>query len=200
MIRVRLTGRDISREKADLAVCFAYEGDREPRGVADPALRDELAAQMKEEGFRGLPADLLVWNTDSRFAPRRFAVQGLGSPDRPQSQALRGGAARVARAAASYSAGSLALRKRREPRWRAPCWGRTGSIATSPTRCESGSVWSRWSSRPTAHGRRCARRRTARGSPHPRSGWRATWSTRLRRSSPRPPLLAGRSPRRAGPG
>ena len=75
---VRVSGKDLSRLKADLAVCFAYEGDREPRGITSATLRRELAAEMKAEAFKAGPTDKLAWNTKGRDPARRFLVVGLG--------------------------------------------------------------------------------------------------------------------------
>jgi leucyl aminopeptidase len=101
---------DLARLKADLAVCFAYENDRRPRGVREASLRRALAAEMKAEGFRGQPTDSIVWNTDGRFGARRFMVIGLGSQRDVPGEAIRPGAARAARAASRFSAARLALR------------------------------------------------------------------------------------------
>ena len=65
-MRIRGSGEDLAKLEADLAVCFAYEKDRAPRGVRDLRLRRELAAQMKAEAFKGQAGDKLVWNGDSR--------------------------------------------------------------------------------------------------------------------------------------
>jgi leucyl aminopeptidase len=109
-MRVRVSGKDLSRLKADLAVCFACEGDTEPRGVTDGALRKELAAQMKAEEFKGGPNDKLVWNTNGRYPSRRFLIVGLGPEAETPGESIRLGSARAARAAAGFSASSLALR------------------------------------------------------------------------------------------
>jgi leucyl aminopeptidase len=109
-MRIRVSSKDLSRQKADLAICFAYEGDREPLGVNDRRLRKELAARMKAEGFKGLPGDLVVWNADSRYASERFAVIGLGKEKEIPGEAIRTGSARAAREAARFSARTLALR------------------------------------------------------------------------------------------
>jgi leucyl aminopeptidase len=109
-MRVRVSGRDLARLKADLAVCFAFEGDTKPRGVGDEALRKELAAQMKAEQFKGGPNDKLVWNTNGRYPSRRFLIVGLGPEADIPGENTRLGCARAARAAAGFSAGSLALR------------------------------------------------------------------------------------------
>jgi leucyl aminopeptidase len=107
---VRVSGKDLSRLKADLAVCFAYEGDKEPRGVGNETLRRELAAQMKAEDFKGGPNDKLVWNTNGRYPSRRFLVVGLGPEAGTPGESIRLGCARAARAAAGFSARSVALR------------------------------------------------------------------------------------------
>jgi leucyl aminopeptidase len=109
-MRIRISSKDLSRQKADLAVCFAYEGDKKPRGLSDPRLRNELAFRMKAEAFKGMPGDLVVWNADSRYASERFAVIGLGKEKQVPGEAIRSGSARAAREAARFSASSLALR------------------------------------------------------------------------------------------
>jgi leucyl aminopeptidase len=109
-MRVRVSSRDLSELKADLVVCFAFEGDRAPRGVDDPALKRELAAQMKAEGFTGSRSDKLVWNAAGRYPSHRFLVLGLGPGGEDTSESLRSGCARAARLAGGFSAGDLALR------------------------------------------------------------------------------------------
>jgi leucyl aminopeptidase len=107
---VRVSSKDLSQQKADLVVCFAYEGDREPRGIADERLRQDLASRMKAEGFRALPGDLVVWNANSKYASERFLVIGLGKEKTIPGEAIRSGSARAAREAAKFSACTLALR------------------------------------------------------------------------------------------
>ena len=109
-MRIRISRNDLSKLKADLAVCFAYENDKQPRGVADAGLRRELGVQMKTEEFDGHPGDLLVWNANGRYPSRRFLVVGLGSERKVPGEAIRQGCGRAARAAAGYSARTLALR------------------------------------------------------------------------------------------
>jgi leucyl aminopeptidase len=109
-MRIRVTKKDLSKLVADLAVCFAYEDDREPSGVEESGLRRALAAEMKAERFKGQPTDLVVWNTDGRYGSRRFVVIGLGEPGGPPGEAIRQGAARASRAASRFSARSLAMR------------------------------------------------------------------------------------------
>ncbi len=43
-MRIDVSGEDLAKLKADLAVCFAFEKDKTPRGVRDVRLRRELAA------------------------------------------------------------------------------------------------------------------------------------------------------------
>jgi len=109
-MRARVSERDLSRLDADLAVCFAYEGERSPAGVSHPELRSALEAEMKAERFSGLATDLAIWNTDGRFPARRFAVVGLGRRKSVAGEAIRTGAARAARTASRLSARRLALR------------------------------------------------------------------------------------------
>ncbi len=108
-MRIRVSGEDLAQLEAELAVCFAYEGDRAPRGVRDVRLRRDLAAQMKAEGFKGQTGDKLVWNADSRYPSRRFLVLGLGAECGAPGESIRSGCARAARAAATFSAKSLAV-------------------------------------------------------------------------------------------
>ena len=110
MIRLAVSQDDLARLAADVAACFAYEGDREPRGVQTSSLRRELAAEMKKEGFRGRRGESVVWNADGKYASRRFLVVGLGRPTDPSYEALRQGSARAARTAGKLGARSLALR------------------------------------------------------------------------------------------
>jgi leucyl aminopeptidase len=108
-MRIRVSSKELSQLKADLAVCFAFEGDQAPRGVADSRLRRELATQMKTEAFRGRAGDKLVWNGDGRHGSRRFLIVGLGREGGTPGESIRLGCAGAARAAAGYSARSLAL-------------------------------------------------------------------------------------------
>ena len=110
-MRIRSSSKDLSRLEADLAVCFAHENDKAPRGIKDAGLRRELARQMQAEDFKGRPNDRLVWNTDGRYASHRFLVIGLG-PEKGTTpgESLRVGCASAGRAAAGFSARSLALR------------------------------------------------------------------------------------------
>jgi leucyl aminopeptidase len=109
-MRVLVSDKDLAQQQADLAVCFAHESDREPRGIRDGRLKRELAAQMRAEDFKGRPGDQLVWNASSHYGSRRFLVVGLG-PERPVAgEAIRVGCARAARSAAGFAARSLAIR------------------------------------------------------------------------------------------
>lgn len=107
---IGVSQRDLAELKADVGACFAYEGDREPRGVANKALRHELAAEMKREKFSGRRGESLVWNADGHYSCRRFLVIGLGHPTTSSHEAVRQGCARAARAAGKLAAKSLALR------------------------------------------------------------------------------------------
>jgi leucyl aminopeptidase len=109
-MRIRVSSSDLSRLKADLAVCFAFEGDKQPRGIEHDPLRRELAAQMRTESFEGRPGDPLVWNANGRYPARRFLIFGLGTLRESMADAVRLGCARAARAAARFSARSLAIR------------------------------------------------------------------------------------------
>jgi len=109
-MRIRVSHGDLAALKCDLAVCFAYEGDKQPRGVGDDGLRDELAAEMRAEGFRGQAGDRVLWNADGRYGSRRFLVLGLGKECAVPGEAIRAGGARAARQAAAFSAKRLALR------------------------------------------------------------------------------------------
>jgi len=109
-MRVRVSSRDLSELKADLAVCFAYENDRSPRAVGDRRLSRELAAQMKEQRFQGRPGDLLIWNTDGRYGSKRFLVVGLGPRSGNPGESIRLGCAQASREAVRHTAGRLALR------------------------------------------------------------------------------------------
>jgi leucyl aminopeptidase len=107
---VRVTENDLGILKSDLGVCFAYENDKHPRGIKDARLRRELAAEMKAEGFKGLPGDRVIWNADGRYASHRFLVIGLGREKPAPGEAIRGGCARAAREAAKISARRIGLK------------------------------------------------------------------------------------------
>ncbi len=107
-MNIRVVRHDLGRTRADVAACFAYEGDREPRGVDDPLVRKALAHEMRASRFGGLASDLVTWN-GARGGPRKLLVVGLGR-ERAEPDGLRAGSARVARAAARLGAESLAIR------------------------------------------------------------------------------------------
>jgi len=108
-MRIRTTTKDISDQETDLAVCFAYAGDKKPCGVANKALIKDLAAQMKAEKFKGHAGDRLVWNTNGRFACRRFMIIGLGKQRAVPGEAIRVGCSQAVRAASRYSTRSMAI-------------------------------------------------------------------------------------------
>lgn len=109
-MRIRVTDNDLANQKADLAACFAYENDTEPRGVEDRGLRKALAARMKAEGFDGAVGTRVHWTEDAGHGATRFVVIGLG-PERPTpGESVRVGSARAAREAATISARRLSLR------------------------------------------------------------------------------------------
>jgi hypothetical protein len=110
VMRVRVSDQDLGRLDCDLAVGFAFEGDRAPRGIDDPGLRRTLATQMTADGFRGQTTDRVVWNADARHAARRFAVLGLGRARKQDGEAIRTACARAARLASELGAGRIALR------------------------------------------------------------------------------------------
>lgn len=109
-MELRNTTQDLARVRVDLAACFAYEGDTEPRGVKHDGLRTDLAREMRAEKFKGRTGDLVVWNGDGRFKTRRFVVVGLGKPGGAAGERIRRGAARAARVAVRLRAPRLALR------------------------------------------------------------------------------------------
>ena len=108
-MRIRVSKKDASELRAELVVCFAFEGDKLPAGVKHARLRKALAAEMKAEQFTGQPTDFVFWNTDGEFTSSRFAVIGLGPRSDTPGEAIRLGAARAARAAARFSSKSLAV-------------------------------------------------------------------------------------------
>ncbi len=108
-MRIRVTRNDLSRVRADLAVAFACEGDKEPRGVADAALRKKLAARMKADHFEGKAGDRAVWNSDGEYPSGRYLILGLGAGKPVVGEALRSASARAAREADRFKAGTLAL-------------------------------------------------------------------------------------------
>ena len=108
-MRIRVSSNDLSLARADVAVCFAHEGDRAPLGLGDAKLRNELARQMKAVRFKGGVSDRLSWNSNGKYPARRFLVLGLG-PDRGQpGQAVRAGVARAVRQASRVRARRLAI-------------------------------------------------------------------------------------------
>ncbi|MDX1388733.1 MAG: leucyl aminopeptidase [Acidobacteriota bacterium] len=109
MIRIRTSRKDLADIVADVAACFAYEGDRKPRGVKDPKLRKKLAEEMKAERFKGRKGDLLIWNGNAAFGSHRFLVVGLGPVSVAVDSAVREGCARAIRAAERLSAERVAL-------------------------------------------------------------------------------------------
>ncbi|MBD3868321.1 MAG: leucyl aminopeptidase [Acidobacteria bacterium] len=109
-MKIRTSGMDLAELKADVAACFAYEGDSRPAGVKNGPLARELAAEMKAETFKGNLGDIMSWNADGRFGSRRFLVIGLGKKGKGELDALRAGCAKAARAAAAIHCKTLALR------------------------------------------------------------------------------------------
>jgi leucyl aminopeptidase len=108
-MKVRWTDRDLTNEKADLVACFAYENDREPRGIADRALTRELAARIKADRFEGKRGDRLVWNVNGDGGARRYLLLGLGKGHPTPGEAIRYGCTLAARRASEHAARSLAL-------------------------------------------------------------------------------------------
>lgn len=108
-MRVEIVRGDMSRLKADVTACFAFEGDPAPLGLESGPLRRALALQMKREGFTGSRRDLLVFNADGAYGTRRYLVVGLGARQADAAPALRDGCARAARQADKHGARSLGL-------------------------------------------------------------------------------------------
>lgn len=107
-MNLRTSSKDLSEVRADVAACFAYEGDKKPRGVRSKTLERGLAAEMSAESFRGQAGDSLVWNGDGQYASHRFLVIGLGK-EGDGADAIRRATARAARAAAKLRAKTLAV-------------------------------------------------------------------------------------------
>ena len=107
-MRIQACTTDLAKLRADLAVCFAWEGDLEPSAVKDAGLVRTLRARMKAERFRGKPGDMLSWIPDGAYPCLRVVVVGLGKRRAPD--ALRNAAARAARSAEVRRARTLALR------------------------------------------------------------------------------------------
>jgi len=107
-MRIRTSSVDLADLAADLAVCFAREGETAPSGVTSAPLRRALAARMKAERFRGRPGDAVLWNADGAYAADRFLVVGVGTSAEPA--ALRAACARAARTAVGLHARTLAVR------------------------------------------------------------------------------------------
>jgi len=108
-MRVRLITKDLSAVRADVAVCFAHEGDRAPRGLRDTKLRNELARQMKAVGFKGASGDRLSWSSNGKYDARRFLILGLGAEGANPAEAIRAGASRAARRASDVRARKIAI-------------------------------------------------------------------------------------------
>ena len=108
-MRIRVTSTDLSRARADVAVCFAHVGDRAPLALSDAKLRNELGRQMKAVSFKGAVGDRLTWNSNGKYAARRFLVLGLGPDCGQPGQAIRAGVTRAARQAARVNARRLAI-------------------------------------------------------------------------------------------
>ncbi|MCP3977780.1 MAG: leucyl aminopeptidase [bacterium] len=108
-MRIRVTTRDLSVLKVDLAVCFAAEGDRRPRGLADAAVLRSLGNRMKSEGFRGRAGDRLIWNPDGGAGPGRYLIVGLGKHPGAPGEALRRATLAATRDAADFIAGRIAI-------------------------------------------------------------------------------------------
>jgi len=119
-MRIRVTSSDLSAVRADVAVCFAHEGDRTPRGLTDAKLRNELGRQMKALSFKGSVGDRLTWNSNGKFPARRFMVLGLGVDHGQPCQAIRSGAARAARHSARVRAKKIAIAVPQMPEASAP--------------------------------------------------------------------------------
>ncbi|ANM28526.1 hypothetical protein ABI59_01135 [Acidobacteria bacterium Mor1] len=108
-MRVQLSRQGLDKQKADVAVCFAFEGDRAPRGVADAGLRRELSARLKAERFKGQVGDRILWS-GGKAAADHVMVLGLGKLNGDGVvNALARGVARAARMAADFSATKLAV-------------------------------------------------------------------------------------------
>ncbi len=107
-MRIQPRTTDLPKLRADLAVCFAWEGDLEPSGVADAPTCRTLGVRMKAERFRGRPGDVLSWTPDGALPSLRVLVVGLGKRRTPE--ALRNGAARATRSAETRRARTVALR------------------------------------------------------------------------------------------
>lgn len=108
-MRVKAIRANLAEVKADLAACFAFEGDQRPRGVRDKTLEKELAAEMRAERFKAGAGDVLVWNTNGRYACRRYLVVGLGEEGNDARVALRAAAAKAIRVAERQSADRVAI-------------------------------------------------------------------------------------------
>ena len=108
-MRVRTTTKSLADVNAELGACFAFAGDKEPRGLVDARLRKKIAAQMKAERFKGGAGDTLELTPGAATGPIRIIVIGLGEPAKDATEPARIGAARAARAAVAHQAKSLAI-------------------------------------------------------------------------------------------
>ncbi len=106
MTRLSAVPGDLTAQTADLIVHFQFEGDPAPVSVADPRLRESLAAILKGDRFVAKPDASLLWHGDGRQTASRYLVQGLGSRDLFHRGVLH-------RAAAAAGAQATELKARR---------------------------------------------------------------------------------------
>jgi len=80
--KITASSGSFASTRADVAVCFALEGDKAPalRGVpAGSALIRTLSLLMRQERFRGKRKEVLLWHAAGRHPSARYAVVGLGA-------------------------------------------------------------------------------------------------------------------------
>jgi leucyl aminopeptidase len=106
-MRIRLRPGDAAALDVDVVACFAHEGDPTPLGVAGPAVRRALAAEMKARKFAGRRGDVLERGADGKG--RRLLVFGLGDRRIPLAETIGDASARAIRAAEKLGAKSVAL-------------------------------------------------------------------------------------------
>ena len=76
-MQIRVSDKGLSRGKVDLAVCFAYDGDRKPRG-----LDDRLTGATLGQRFTGRGAVTFVWTAvpyrmEWRYGEASYKVMAL---------------------------------------------------------------------------------------------------------------------------
>ena len=88
--RVTVSSSSFGSVKADVAVCFLFEGEKTPAAnglSAASALAKALGVVLRGEPMKGKRKELAVWPSAGRFPASRYVIAGLGrrgdlTPDR----------------------------------------------------------------------------------------------------------------------